>query len=318
MASHAVGICGLALTLALAWGCAEAPVSPPAPAISAEAARAARIKALLEPLRTLHEKPPLPGPYDWLAMHKEPGQSFDQYLRAGPIVPDGTRKYLYVQPLGEFTGAQREIVAKTAEFLGLAYGLEVRIRPDKPLGDIPPLYRRTLSDGTEQVITTYLLEILLKRDLPDDAVAMIAFTARDLWPGARWHFVFGQATLQDRVGVWSLARLGDPDLGPDEYRQTLLRTLKIAVHETGHMFTIRHCTAHRCVMAGNNGLDELDRTPLRFCPECHAKVVWATGVEPAQQFDRGRAYCLREGLVPEADFFDRSLRLLTASRTPPD
>ena len=45
---------------------------------------------------------PPPGPGDWLAEHPEPGQTFEQFLRARPRRPDAPRKKLYLLPLGEF------------------------------------------------------------------------------------------------------------------------------------------------------------------------------------------------------------------------
>ena len=42
---------------------------------------------------------------------------------------------------------------------------------------------------------------------------MISFTSTDLWPGEDWNFVFGQASFEKPVGVWSLHRLGDPAAG---------------------------------------------------------------------------------------------------------
>ncbi len=41
---------------------------------------------------------------------------------------------------------------------------------------------------------------------------MLALTTSDLWPGEGWNFVFGQASLSERVGVWSLHRLGNPQI----------------------------------------------------------------------------------------------------------
>src|SRR3712207_7363776 len=45
-----------------------------------------------------------------------------------------------------------------------------------------------------------------------------------------------------------------------DFKLTLLRTLKIAAHETGHMFSVRHCTKYECVMNGSNHLGETDRS----------------------------------------------------------
>lgn len=272
---------------------------------------AAHIRAETDRLRPLYERPPAPEPQDWLAVHAERGQTFEQYLGADPRLPDATRRILYVQPLGELSSGQRALVAKTAELLGVAYSLEVRVRLDLPLDSVPPGAWRSSQGFGRQLLSSYVLTELATQ-LPPDAMAVIALTASDLWPGEGWRFVFGQATLNNRVGVWSLARLGKADGTAEDFRDTLRRTLKIAVHETGHMFTIRHCTAYRCVMAGNNGLAELDRTPLAFCPDDLAKLLWATGDDAQARLARMRAFAQREGLEEEAEFFGRAEEALAA------
>jgi archaemetzincin len=278
--------------------------------VAAESLRVSRIRSEVALLRPLFDRPPPPGPQDWLTFHAEPGQTFEQYLRAEPRLPDAARRIIYVQPLGELGPGQQALVTKTAEFLGIAYSLQVDVRPAISLETVPPDAQRSGFGSGKQVLTNYVLTTLLAPELPSDAMAMIGLTASDLWPGAGWNFVFGQATLQKRVGVWSLARMGNADGTADEFRRALLRTLKIAVHETGHMFTIRHCTAYRCVMAGSNGLAELDNTPLGFCPEDLAKVLWATGDDAPARLQRMREFSLREGLEEEADFFARAERAM--------
>ena len=46
---------------------------------------------------------PLPGPQDWLSVHRESGQTFDEFRRAQPNRPSEKRRILYLQPLDEFT-----------------------------------------------------------------------------------------------------------------------------------------------------------------------------------------------------------------------
>ena len=109
---------------------------------------------------------------------------------------------------------------------------------------------------------------MLKPHRPIDAVAVLGLTAEDLWPGDDWNFVFGQASLSERVGVWSLHRNGNVDGSVDEQRLFLRRTLKTAVHETGHMLSIPHCIAFQCGMNGSNslvrGIDrDFQREPAR-------------------------------------------------------
>jgi archaemetzincin len=143
--------------------------------------------------------------------------------------------------------------------------------------------------------------------LPRDAAATICFTACDLWPGPGWNFVFGQASLEGRVGVWSIARFGDPDESEESFRLVLLRTLKLATHEAGHMFSLAHCTAYACDMNGSNSLDESDRHPLALCPECLAKICWATRADPAERYRKLIEFCKREGLKAEAERYEKLL-----------
>ena len=75
--------------------------------------------------------PPQPG--DWLETFKEPGQTFEEYLKANPTRPEGSRRVLYVQPLGAFTPAQTRVVALTADYLSRFFGLPVRLLAPAPL-----------------------------------------------------------------------------------------------------------------------------------------------------------------------------------------
>src|SRR5204863_2559698 len=96
-----------------------------------------------------------------------------------------------------------------------------------------------------QLLTTGILA-LLQRQLPNDAYAMLGITMTDLYPDPAWNFVFGQASLRERVGIYSFARY-DPrffgTLAPDDGQQLMLRrSCKVLAHETEHMFGIAHCT----------------------------------------------------------------------------
>src|SRR5262249_2268261 len=122
-------------------------------------------------------------------------------------------------------------------------------------------------------------------------------------PGKGWNFVFGQASLGKGVGVWSLHRLGDPELEPKTF---LRRTAKIAVHETGHMLGIQHCTQFQCGMNGANHQDEADGQPMWFCPEDEMKIWWACRVDPTERYCRLAEVAARYGLEREAEFWRTS------------
>jgi archaemetzincin len=278
--------------------------------------RVRQLEIAMEKLKPLHRKLGSPQVGDWLYHHREPGQTFDQYLHGSPVVPDEKRNTIYIQPLGDFTPTQRKIVALTADFLGRCFNMPARQLKALPLSIIPSKARRTHpSWGDKQILTSYVLDELLKPNMPKDAFACIALTTSDLWPGAGWNFVFGQASLTERVGVWSLYRNGDPDAGGDAFRLCLLRTLKTASHELGHMCSMLHCTMYECNMCGSNHREESDRRPLALCPECMAKICWATKVDPAERCLKLIDFCRTNKLEPEAEFYEKAFRALGGKPT---
>jgi archaemetzincin len=267
--------------------------------------RARRLSACAERLRAFQRPLPAPGPADWLTHHPEAGQTFKEYVECEPVTALGKRRIIYIQPLGEFDETQKEIVRLTAEFMSRYFGLSVTIRRPLSLASAPPVARRFRSTlNTTQILTTWVLDCVLAPRLPDDAAAFIAFTTADLWPGEGWNFVFGQASLSERIGVWSLFRQGDPHEDRATFRLVLLRTLKIATHEAGHMFSMQHCTAYLCNMCGCNSREEADRNPLALCCECMAKLCWATGADPLERYRALSAFCGENGLTTQGQIYE--------------
>jgi archaemetzincin len=261
-----------------------------------------------EKLLPLHTKLGRPQPGEWLAEHKEPGQTYAEYLRGNPVRVDRKRRVIYVQPLGDFDPIQRKILDRTAEFLGIYFQLPVKTCADLSLNVIPASARREHPTWhVKQILSAYVLEKVLQPRLPADACAYIALTTSDLWPGEGWNFVFGQASLSERVGVWSIARNGDPHENEAAFRLCLLRTLKTASHETGHMFSMQHCTFYECNMCGSNHRDEADHHPLLLCPHCLAKLCHATGADPVKRYKALTDFSKREGLTAEHEFYLKSI-----------
>jgi archaemetzincin len=277
-----------------------------APAFSPESLHAA-----IEKVRHLHTPLGAPQPGDWLETFQESGQTFEEYLKSNPARPEGLRRVLYVQPLGAFTPAQTRVVALAAEYMSRFFSLPVRVLAPARLDKVPRTARRDSPVGSgKQIRAGYLTMEVLRPALPPDAAALIGFTAHDLYPDETMNFVFGQASLEARVGVWSLYWLGRPDASEADFTFTLLRTLKVASHETGHMFSLRHCTKYECVMNGMNSLSEADRRPLDACPECMAKLCWAAGADPRERYARLAAFFAENGMPYEQRFFEDSSRAL--------
>jgi archaemetzincin len=266
-----------------------------APARDARAARMARIKDAVVPFfRPMHVEP-----NDWLQTHPEDGQTFEQYANGTPTLPTGERRTIYIQPIGTFTADQKKILKLTADYMAAFYGLPVRLEAEKPLGVVPKDMQRTQYPNNRQVRTAYFLDGLLPEMLPPDATALLCFTNSDLYPDDQWNYVFGQASLGERVGVYSLYRLKNNVNLRETFDTFLDRTLKIAMHETGHMFSMLHCTKYECLMSGTNHLGETDRRPLDVCPECMAKIAWGLKYEPSDRYRRLAAFWGKNGRPAE-------------------
>jgi archaemetzincin len=248
----------------------------------------------------LHDPIRAPRKGDWLYEYDEPGQMFKEYRESDPVLPTCDQTTLYVQPLGELETTAAAAIEATVDMLGRFYCVPVRMLDRIDLTSVPQsARRRSPVSGEGQILTRFVLN-LLARNKPADAVGVLALTASDLWPGRGWNFVFGEASFREGVGVWSLHRLGDPELEP---RTFLRRTLKIAVHETGHMFGIRHCTRFACGMNGSNHQDEADSQPIWFCPEEEMKIWWGFRVGAAERYRQLADFSETNGLEQEAAFW---------------
>jgi len=282
-----------------------APMAACAPAQTDEIAAAMqRIKPLFKP-----KGPPKSG--DWLAEHKEPGQSYQQFRAL--VRERAAEKYstLRLVPVGPLSEGQAAVFEVTKDFLKPFFGLELVVDTPARIEDIPEDAQRIqYHEGPAQLLTSHLLQkVLLERRTDRDA-AVLGITAFDLWPGPGWNFVFGQASLTQRVGVWSMARNGDPDESPAMRTLCAIRTAMTATHETGHMFGIRHCIAYQCGMNGSNHSEERDRQPLEFCPECQAKLWWTCGLEPLARSRALEAVANKHGLERVAADFGKQAKAL--------
>jgi archaemetzincin len=229
---------------------------------------------------------PIPKPGDWLAVHRETGQTFDEFVKSKSNRPDNIRSKIYLQPLGEFGFPQSggppkgriPLAERLREYAAAFFAMQVEILPCLTLSGSTITTRVNPHTRNQQILTGDVL-VLLKKNLPTDAFCVLAITMDDLYPKASWNFVFGQASLRERVGVYSFARY-DPAFYGDkrgkDYEQILLRrSFKVLVHETSHMFGLTHCIYFKCVLNGSNHLKESDSRPVHLCPVCLRKAQYS-------------------------------------------
>jgi archaemetzincin len=261
--------------------------------------------------------PPQPG--DWLAEHEERRQTFADFLNADTNVPAGERRILYLLPIGEFPETAPKLAALSS-ITHAFFQVEVRTLPAVKIKDVEAKTRINDHTKKRQLLAPDVLTWLTKR-LPADAFGLMAITMEDLYPEPSWNFVFGMASLRERVGVQSFARqdpafFGEPR-GADWQRIALRRATWTLVHEIGHMFGLTHCTYWECVQAGSNNQQESDRRPLHLCPVCTRKLHSSVDFDPAVR-EEALAKVLRElGIDDEAAWSERRAKWIREGKMTP-
>lgn len=267
------------------------------------------------------KRPPQPG--DWLTLHPEHGQSFEDYQRAGPARPTAARDVLVLQPIGPFTPEEMELLETLRDYLAAFFQLRTRLAEPLPLPNLG--MRAHAMDG--DLVIQYradLIENGLKPRLPPDAVAYLGITMSDLFADFSWEYIFGLASFGERVGVFSLARYRpespegkspegkspDGTLATVAARTMLRRAMIVMSHETGHMFSLPHCPVYECLMNGVASLEELDRSRPWLCPDCLRKLYFNIGFDFSKRYGELRSFHAAHGLAGEVDWIDRRMAQL--------
>jgi len=171
-------------------------------------------------------------------------------------------KYIYLAPIGT---VDDDILAALETSLWHAFGFEVRRM--KPFGN--PSYA---FDGQRNQYSSTMILRELVRQCPPDAVRLLAVTEHDLFI-PMLSFIYGQAQLEGRVSIVSLARLRQEFYTlPANRVLALARLLKEALHELGHTFGLTHCIEKECLMSLATNIRQLDLKGCDFCSSCSILV----------------------------------------------
>ena len=259
-----------------------------------------------------------PSGFDWLGTQEEPGQTFDQYVATRPNLPGSVRKKLYVLPIGTFEKGVAPDLEKLKAYTAAYYHpMPVEMLPVVADAEVPAKSRINPQSRKTQWLSPDILR-WLPRKLPADAYAMIAVTMTDLYPEESWNFVFGQASLMERVGVFSFARYqpswANEPAGEGTETLVLGRAAKVLTHEMGHMFGIRHCIHYECNMGGVNHLAEADAAPMHLCPVCLRKLYHAVRFDPAERYEALEKFYGENGFKAEEAWAGKEAREIRAER----
>lgn len=264
-----------------------------------------RLALQLAPLQ--RDMPPV-SPGDWRSFWKEPEQTPQQYVASFPVTANKLRSTLYVCRVGAMTGEDAEIFRRTVAYLAACFQCPVREAPEIALALFPANAQRRVGRGEIAVNSVYLTDNLLKPRLPEDGWGIFALTAHDIYKADGLSMQYGDSLVFGRAAVLSLYHLR----ARDNQQLTLLRVLKGASHETAHMLSIPHCQHYLCNMNGRSGLPEFDRAPLHFCPDCLAKLLYATGADPLARFVALEGQARECGLRAEEAYSRRAAEIIRA------
>lgn len=200
------------------------------------------------------------------------------------------------------------------EFLQAYYSLPVVSLDSLRVASIPSTAWRTIccyapqADGNE-----ILNEVLqpLKEQCAGRWWGVAAITHEDLMydPKDGEDYVYGLSNSDIGAAVVSTRRIWQP--AAVGFELSRLRFLKLVTHEIGHLFHLRHCLTHACVMNGVETVDQIDRHPLEACPDCMVKICWTCQVHPKVRYERLAEACERLGMSPETNLYRGCLGLLS-------
>ena len=187
-----------------------------------------------------------------------------------------------VRTLGDVPEADARLACRA-----LLEQLRVRceVRAARPLKVLGP----ALHGKRQQYDARKSLELLF-RDRAGDALVEIDLTNRDIYETGK-PFVFGLASLSDRIALISTARLQSAD--EDTYAQ---RLTKLVMHEAGHTFGLHHHEHPGCVMRQDPSVASLDEAPTTPCSRCRKRLERRarTFSRPGQlALDRARGMLIR-------------------------
>lgn len=271
------------------------------------------IRALVTSAAVVEPMPP-PGTEDWLALHDERGQTFEEFVRAVRR-PAGGEHTIYLQPVDTGDALSDACLATLAAFAGAFFQRPFRVLPPLRIDAAALTVRPAPDMRTPQVYAGDILAAL-NAAKPADAFCVLGITARDLYPNPVVTFAFGEASATCRVGVVSVARYGPPfcqdtpGRAPGEMRK---RCCRVIAHEIGHMAGLAHCIYCRCLMNGSSSLAESERRPLHLCPVDLRKIQWLLGFDLVRRYDDLERFWRQAGESAEANWAADRLRTATCS-----
>jgi archaemetzincin len=276
----------------------------------------------------------IPKKSEWLWDHKESGQSFKNYSTGMINSPSKTFQTVYIQNLDK--GIKNNIIKNSfltddivehlRTVLELYYpGIKARVTTQSPVINFETLgVDSRYNDPYFQYHAGQTVDKLSKK-IPKDGLLIVGLTEYDLYPREEWNFVFGLASKEAGCGVFSFRRYYDEmaymieSIDDSEVKLLDLVTKlasRVMIHETGHLFGLKHCIYFNCLMNGSNNFQENLAKPYELCPVCLRKMQFNLKFDIIKRFES-----LRDGLTninsilykEEIDWYVRRIEFLKSN-----
>jgi archaemetzincin len=172
-------------------------------------------------------------------------------------------KWICILPIGDI---ERGVLLAISKVVEETFGRSARLLDKQEEPDFAYDPKR------KQYLSIPILKKILEC-IDEDAEKILGIVNVDIFvPVLR--FIFGQAQLDGRAAVVSLARLRQEFYSlPEDRSLLILRAGKEAVHELGHTYGLIHCKNPNCVMHYSNSLREVDTKPSHFCVACLSQLT---------------------------------------------
>jgi archaemetzincin len=167
-----------------------------------------------------------------------------------------------------------------------------------------------------QYLVSDLIAHLKNRNNRQELFSIIV-TMVDIYPDPEWNFVYGQASIEEGIAVYSFARF-DP-LFPHSSQQLSTNTERILIlkravstylHETMHLFGLAHCIYYLCLMNGANCETEMDRPLVYLCPICLRKMYEVQNYDVIQIYQNILELSKKIGFQEEENWYENRLKIL--------
>ena len=245
------------------------------------------LKKVLKTAENFHNPIYVPEEDDWLSTQKEDGQTFNKFLSDRYNIMAINRNIIYINPLQEMPKQfLNNLLLYCQSFF---YPMQVKLIN---LVSLQSIKIKSRINQYSKKIQYHAGQIISKtvKYVPNDAHCLIFILLDDLYPESSWNYVFGLATYDERVGVFSFARFSssfenkNETINFDNY--LLYCSCSTLTHEICHTFGIDHCIYYTCLMNGCNNMDEAKKQPLYECPICLRKLQYSIGFDVLERYKK--------------------------------